>query len=93
MRRSMKDWEEIVNAQEASNQSARKFCDDNSIGLASFYKWRGRFKKKSQPDNDRALANGFVDVGAINSDQLRSSGNGWKVSLDLGELRLTLERG
>lgn len=89
----MKDWVEIVNAQRDSGLSAKKFCEEKSIGLASFYKWRERFQKESQQGDGRPSSNGFVEVGAMNSSRLSSQENSWKVSLDLGDIRLTLERG
>lgn len=93
MRRSMKDWEEIVNTQRASGMSAKRFCEENGIGLASFYNWRGRFQREGCVPDDRLSPNGFVEVGAMNSSGLTSADSKWRVSLDLGDIRLTLERG
>ena len=93
VRRSMKDWEKIVNTQQSSGQSARSFCEENGIGLASFYKWRGRFQKESSGGADRPSSNGFVEVGAMRSSRMAPAESNWRVSVDLGDIRLTLERG
>lgn len=41
-RRSQRQWEEIIGAQERSGLSARAYCKAESIGTASFYQWRRR---------------------------------------------------
>ena len=41
-RRSLVQWERIVDAQAGSGLSVMEFCRRESIGLTAFYRWRGR---------------------------------------------------
>ncbi len=40
--RSAKQWQQLVDRQSRSSQSAREFCADHDIGYASFIQWRSR---------------------------------------------------
>jgi putative transposase len=93
IRRNMKDWGEIVNTQRESGLSAKKYCEENGIGLASFYKWRGRIQQEGSVVDGCPLPPGFVEMGSMNSSRLASADSNWRVSLDLGDIRLTIERG
>lgn len=40
--RSARQWQQLVDRQARSSQSAREVCDDHDIGYASFIQWRSR---------------------------------------------------
>ena len=42
-RRAVNEWETLIQEQLASGLSAKSFCAERGIGIASFYKWRQRF--------------------------------------------------
>ena len=37
-------WQDLIDRQEASNQSIADFCQDEGISTASFYAWRRRLQ-------------------------------------------------
>ena len=90
-RRSREEWEGIVSEQERSDQNARLFCEERSIGLASFYQWRRR-RRHGEVETGASLSRGaFIDVGAIPQKESVPS---WEVALELGDgMMLTLRRG
>ena len=45
-RRSQSQWQTLIEAQQASGQSATDYCETHDIGYVSFCKWR---KRLSQP--------------------------------------------
>jgi hypothetical protein len=42
-------WRERMAAQEASGLSVRAYCNEHGIGEHSFYSWRQRLRRESQP--------------------------------------------
>ena len=40
--RTAKQWQQLIDRQSHSSQSAREFCADHDIGYASFIQWRSR---------------------------------------------------
>ena len=96
-RRSRGQWEELVGDQERSGLSAKDFCKGKTIGLASFYQWRGRLREKESRSKGGIESKGsFIDMGQINSAGV-SAPTGvspWVVTLDMGDgFKLTLQRG
>ena len=93
-RRDSSQWEKIVSAQERSGQSARAFCKSESIGEASFYKWRKRLRGgRPRPDgNDTKSA--FIEVGNLGASSVSNSESPWHIALELGDgIILNLRRG
>ena len=45
-RRSRAEWAEIIEQQSQSGLTIRAFCEQNTIGLASFGKWKQRLTKE-----------------------------------------------
>jgi putative transposase len=90
-RRSNKEWKKIVVAQRQSGMSAKRYCEENAIGLASFYKWRSQFDMTIHDTSDE-LKNGFVEVGSIGEPSNSEPVTAWKACLEFGKLKLTLER-
>jgi len=87
------EWQSLVQEQTASGLSARSFCAERGVGVASFYKWRQRFSAASHGPEDSGFS--FVDVSTL----AMSSGNEacdrrWQIELELGDgLVLRLNRG
>lgn len=79
-RRSLEQWQALVEQQQQSNQSARQFCEDNRIGCVSFCKWRQRILAPDIDHSDPDSAPQFIDLGALAS---RSPGS-WNIVLKLG---------
>ena len=69
-RRSRGQWEELVGDQERSGLSAKDFCKGKTIGLASFYQWRGRLREKESRSKSGIESKGsFIDMGKIDSHE------------------------
>ena len=49
-------WRQKVEAQQASGQSARRWCMEQDVNLISFYAWRRRLSGPVSP------ASGFVEL-------------------------------
>ena len=43
-KKSIQEWESLIQQQEQSQLSQRQFCVENNIGYASFAKWRQKLK-------------------------------------------------
>ena len=95
-RRNRGEWEQIVKEQAESGYSAKKFCQERAIGLASFYQWRRRMKGLASASKTGIESTGaFIDMGKINPEKVPAETNqsAWMVTLDLGAgLRLELRR-
>ncbi len=98
-RKGRNQWKEIVGEHERSGLSARNFCRRKSIGLASFYEWRRRFRESDAGSGrEMGAKETFIDMGQISSSGVPASASAdaspWVVTLDMGEgLKLTLQRG
>jgi hypothetical protein len=94
-RRTQSEWQSLVKDQAGSGLSAKAFCADQGIGVASFYQWR----KRLTTDGVHALPDEpfpFVDVSALASQvsQQETGAPAWLVELELGNgLVLRLNRG
>lgn len=93
-RRTQNEWQSLVNDQADSDLSAKTFCANHGIGLASFYQWR----KRLTTDTVDALPDEplpFVDVSALASQvSQKADAPAWLVELELGNgLVLRLNRG
>jgi hypothetical protein len=100
VRRGRGQWETVIQKQEKSGLSAQEFCRRESIGPASFYKWRGRIQKGTSggaAGSTEALQTAFIDMGRIGSSDIRRSGDGansFLVTLNFGDgFTLTVQRG
>ena len=52
-RRTAAQWHQIVEAQQASDLSAPKFCEENSISYASFINWKKKLTDKTPKHDER----------------------------------------
>ena len=92
-RRTQNEWQSLVKEQADSGLSAKTFCANHGIGLASFYQWRIRLTT----DGTDALPDEplpFVDVSALASQvSQKADAPAWLVELELGNgLVLRLNR-
>ncbi len=97
-RRSREQWAEVIESQSHSGLSAKKYCQQESIGLASFYQWRKRIvnEEPERPVDTSVKEGPFIDMGQLRTDGTDMSfrENGITISLDLGGgLKLTVRRG
>lgn len=85
-RRSLEQWQALIDQWQDSGLSARQFCSEQAVGYASFCAWRRRRAEISVASEPDAR---FIDLGAF-SEGLSASG--WNIVLSLGdgiELRLS----
>lgn len=40
-------WQEIIRNQDSSGLTIKSYCDEMGVGVASFYKWKKRFKDET----------------------------------------------
>ena len=97
-RRSREQWAEIIESQSHSGLSAKKYCQQESIGLASFYHWRKRIDNDSPrgPLDSSVKSGPFIDMGRLRSggSDMPANEKGITITLDLGGgLKLTVRRG
>ena len=81
-RRTVEQWQSLVDLQAGSGQSARLFCEAQGVAYASFCNWRRRLREvETSP---------LIDIGALLAQQ---SDRAWFIELDLGEgIKLTLKQ-
>ena len=92
-RRSAEQWQVLINQWQHSDQSAKQFCKEQSLGYASFCQWRKRLAKA----DDQALTTersasepSFIDLASLGASQP----GGWHIVLSLGGgVELTLSQG
>ena len=92
-RRTRAQWQEIIEAQARSGQTAKAYCREQAIGLASFYQWRKRLTGGAAPAQKPA-AQEFIEL-----EQARAAVSGlaeppsFEAVLDLGAgISMTLRR-
>lgn len=90
-RRSLVQWQELIDTQVTSELSAKAFCEQQKVGYASFCKWKRRLSSTASSVN--ALPKPQADF--IDLSDLPGSGPGqWQVVLKLGDgMELQLTRG
>ena len=95
-RLSRGEWEQLVGEQAKSGSSAKRFCEERSIGLASFYQWRSRIVGSGTKSKNKVQSAGtFIDMGKMNTGKapVETEAGGWNVTLNLGGgLKLELRR-
>jgi putative transposase len=82
-RRTRNEWQSLVQEQFDSGQSAKTFCTERGIGVASFYQWRKRLGSSEVGEiSHESLP--FVDVSALAAQAGREVGAAsWLMELDL----------
>lgn len=91
-RRSPAEWQQLIEAWQASGLSQPAFCRTHAIALSTFRYWRRRLRD----DRPSAASAGVIDLGALRSDSdhpTAEASGGWVFELLLGNwLRLHLRR-
>ncbi len=87
--RSHAQWQELVDTQLASGQSAAAFCQEYGVGYASFCRWRKRLSGNA----GGGIPGSRYEKDFIELSELHGSDSGrWQIILKLGdgmELQLT----
>jgi putative transposase len=98
-RRSAEQWQSLIEQYQSSGQSARQFCQEQSLGYTSFCQWRKRLSRTedkivsipsipSIPSD--ATKPSFIDLTSLGAPQA----GGWHLVLHLGGgVELTLSQG
>jgi len=87
IRRNPEQWQELIDTQQASGLSAMTFCKEQSLGYASFCKWKNRLSGH-QDKSGSIDEKDFIDLSSLHG----SDSNRWQIVLRLGdgmELQLT----
>lgn len=79
-RRSVEEWQSLVDEQQASGLSAKVFCRERKLCDASFYKWRQRLSNPPAVSNPSSMP--FLDLSAFAKTQAATR---WQVELELGD--------
>lgn len=85
-RRTLAQWQELIEQWQQSDQPATRFCKLNAIGYASFCKWRKRLNGEQVPAGHNTAPQ-FIDLSALPSETRH-----WHIVLSLGngvELKLS----
>ncbi len=99
--RSAKQWQQLIDRQSHSSQSAREFCADHNIGYASFIQWRSRLTPSASSTRMSAeVAPEFVELTSGLDDHRHhelerlDTATPVMIELDLGGgLQLRISRG
>jgi hypothetical protein len=89
--RRASEWQALISQWQASGLSAPAFCEQHSIGYASFCQWRQRLRAADVVDESAVTPGTFIDLGALSAGNA-ALGQGWHMVLSLGngiELRLS----
>ena len=80
VRRTAKQWEQLVNEFDTSGLSPAQFCQRHHLGLSTLGKWRNRFRDKPKS------AASFVELAIPTQSAViaEPKGNTLQVRLDLG---------
>ena len=61
-------WAEVIDRQSRSGQTVRLFCEENSVGFASFGKWKQRLKREKAVDGNASSQPKFQPVTVSESE-------------------------
>lgn len=87
--RTPAQWQSIIDKYVASGLSGMRFCEEHTIGYASFCKWRQRLLSAPQAPQAHS-APSFVDLSSLG----QLSGASWHITLRLGNgVELVLSQG
>lgn len=82
-RQTRSQWQAIVEQQAASGEPARRWCQANEVGYASFMKWRKQLRDAPPKSSSTPT---FVELTApVGQTQTKSAADAsaWLVELDL----------
>ena len=84
VRRTRKQWQQIINEYESDNLTQKEFCAKHNLGIVSFNKWFHRLKQQPQDS-------GFVALSSPNAVATKQTPmepqqtRGLEVRLELGD--------
>lgn len=78
-RRTVEQWQTIINTFSTSGLSGTQFCKQQDIKYASFSKWRKRLSE-AEDTLKPGLPESFLDISALSNG---NSGH-WNITLKLG---------
>lgn len=55
-------WAALIEQQERSGLTVRRFAEENALNIHTFYYWRGKLKRKAIPEQPHA----FVELAVTN---------------------------
>ena len=79
MRRTLADWQRLIELQEKSGQPIAVFCKQNNLPTSNFYKYRNKVKQGKSSE-------AFVKAQVIKSKPTKAT----LMHLACGETRLTI---
>lgn len=83
IRRSAKQWQELIEEQARSGLSQAAFCKQEQLALSTFANWKRRLSGKARVaacDEPESAASPWIDLGAVTGSE-----PGWDIELDLGD--------
>lgn len=93
-RRDGEQWQTIITAQEQSGLTAKAYCEEKGVGLASFYAWRKRLTGGTGPSRKKRDGE-FIELNQTGlAGSTPSERPAFEAVLDLGDgISMTLRRG
>lgn len=82
IRRSAKQWQNLIDEQAGSGLSQVAFCRQERLALSTFTNWKRRLAGKSPAaacDEPESATSPWIDLGAMTGSE-----PGWDIELDLG---------
>jgi transposase-like protein len=77
-RRSVAQWQALVERGESSGLSVAAFCRAEAISPASYFRWRERLAQSAATPDTPGAAPGFIDLGTLGARRV------WDLEIDLG---------
>lgn len=78
-RRTPAQWQQLIEAQQASGLSQKAFCQENGIAKATFGYWKRKLKQEQCAAQSPSP---WVELPQL--DAALSSAGRWQIELDLG---------
>jgi len=92
-RRNGEQWQAIIAAQEKSGLTAKAYCAEQRVGLASFYSWRKKLAGRIAPARKKRDRD-FIELEQSQLEKPAIERPTFEAVLDLGEgVSMTLRRG
>ena len=80
-RKSLHDWQQIVDLWQHSGLATRQFCDQHHLSYESFCKWRRRLAATVDGTRSLHAEPAFIDLSSLRSTVTPA---GWEIVLKLG---------
>jgi len=92
-RRNGEQWRSIITAHKQSGITAKAYCEEKGIGLASFYAWRKRLAGGTGPSRKKRDRE-FIELNQTGlAESTPSERPAFEAVLDLGDgISMTLRR-